>query len=121
MPVTRSNRSNTGAPPPPNQRPPTLTGCRTVTFQEPAPEQELAPKQDPGYNQQPPALYPGEPPYQIWMGIQACGVDDEATAKRLAKNLFLNKFSRAFDTKEILVSRFSKAVAAMSRVDWLPV
>ena len=30
----------------------------------------------------------------------ACGVTDHALALRLAKNLFLNKFARAFDTKE---------------------
>ena len=43
--------------------------------------------------------YDKEPPYEVWMGILACGIDDVALAKRLSKNLFMDDYERAFDVK----------------------
>ena len=34
-----------------------------------------------------------DPPCEVWMGIQACGVRNEDVANSLAKNLFMSNFS----------------------------
>ena len=34
------------------------------------------------------------PPCEVWMGIQACGIEDVKVAMSLARNLFMNDFSR---------------------------
>ena len=37
------------------------------------------------------------PPHTVWMGLQACDVEDIAAAESLAGNLFLNSFSRCLE------------------------
>ena len=47
------------------------------------------------------------PPYEVWMGIQVCGVHDENAAKSLAKNLFMSNFTRCLNvTKEDIKDTF---------------
>ena len=38
------------------------------------------------------------PPYEVWMGIHSCGVEDIAEAKIVSKNLFMDNFSRCLQT-----------------------
>ena len=34
------------------------------------------------------------PPHEVWMGVQACGVLNKSKAWNIARNLFMNNFSR---------------------------
>jgi len=43
--------------------------------------------------------YENDPPYELWMGILACGINDVALAKRLSMNLFMDDFEQAFLVK----------------------
>ena len=47
------------------------------------------------------------PPHEVWMGIQACGVPNESKAWNIARNLFMNNFARCPKiTKDDIVGAF---------------
>ena len=55
------------------------------------PKVAVANEEDP--NEADPNPCDRDPPHEVWMGIQACGVHDPDVAKNLAKNLFMSNFS----------------------------
>ena len=62
---------------------------------------------DEGADISPPDPYDRNPPYELWRGIQACGVPSEMKARNIARNLFMNNFARCLKvTKDNIMDTF---------------